>query len=73
MDEYYLAVQSYLKLADQALRARAARLSAETTKTSRFYNRVAHTRAMLEELEVLRGLLVQDPDNWDEEPDSVPF
>lgn len=73
MDPYINAAASHLKLADNTLRARLDKLEKATTKTSRHYNKIQHTHSMISLIEELRGIVLQDPDMWDEEPDLVPF
>lgn len=73
MDTYLHAAKSHYKLAHQVLQVRLDRLENSTTRLSRHYNKIQHTRAMLGLTEELLGLVSQDPDNWDEEPDLVPF
>lgn len=73
MDEYMQSVTSQLKLADLMLHARLAKLERQTDRPSRHYNRLQHTRSMLLLVQELRGMALQDPDMWEDEPDLVPF
>lgn len=73
MDIELAAARANLKLAEQALTIRRKRLENTTTKLSRHYNTVQHTEALIGLLQELRGLLEQDPQKWDDEPDLVPF
>lgn len=73
MDHFLEGVQSHLKLCRLLLEARLSKIENSKTKLSRDYNRMKHTRAMVGLIEELEGVVTQDPDNWDEEPESVPF
>ncbi len=73
MDEYLAAVTSHLRLAEQTLHLRLAKLERIKSRDSRHYNRLQHTRSMLLLVQELRGMSMQDPDMWDDEPDLVPF
>lgn len=73
MDSELAAARASIKLALQALEARRKRLENTRSKLSRHYNRVQHTAAMIGLLEQVAGVLLHDPDLWDDEPDSVPF
>ena len=73
MDAEFSVAQSHLKLCRLALNQRLKTLEARTSKQSRHYNRLKHTRSMLVLLMELEGMVMQDPDLWDDEPDLVPF
>lgn len=62
-----------LKLVQLVLEHRQKRLVSTTTKLSRHYSTLRHTDAMLAFLEEMQGVCQQDPTNWDDEPDLVPF
>lgn len=64
---------SQLRLALLSMQHRHKRLVATTERKSRHYNRLQHTAAAVSLLEELLGMLLQDPDHWDDEPESVPF
>ena len=55
------------------MKHRRTRLETTKTKLSRHYNTLIHTEATINLLHELEGFLIQDPDNWDDEPESVPF
>lgn len=73
MDSELATAQAHIKLAYQVLEHRLKRLESTRSKLSRHYNRLAHTRAMIELLQQIAGLVHQDPDLWDDEPESIPF
>jgi len=73
MDIHLQVLASHLRLAEMALEARTKGLENTRSKHSRHYNRVNHTAAMLSLVQELRGLALQDPDVWDDEPELVPF
>lgn len=73
MDTELGVTMQHLKLAIACMDARHTRLSNSRTKLSRHYNKLQHTRAALQLLEEVLGMLYQDPDRWDDEPDLVPF
>ncbi len=73
MDTYLQNVDSHLKLCRLLLIDRIKKLEASKKRESRHYSRLAHSRALLSLIEEVAGLVLQDPDVWDEEPDLVPF
>lgn len=73
MDVELTQAAGQLRLALLVLQHRRKRLQNTKTKLSRHYNRVQHTEALIGLLEELNGLVLQDPDNWDSEPELVPF
>lgn len=73
MDTELSVAISHVTLARKVMEARAKRLAETRTKLSRHYNRVRHTKAMIDLLEELGGVLEQDPDKWDDEPELIPF
>ena len=73
MDIELQVVRSHLRLAAMALQQRTRKLENTRSKLSRHYSTVAHTAALLVLLEELQGLVLQDPDLWDDEPENVPF
>ena len=73
MDTELQVVADQLRLAEMALEHRLKKLENTRSKLSRHYNRVSHTTALLSLVQEMRGVVLQDPDVWDEEPDLVPF
>ncbi len=73
MDADLSAANAHLYLTMLCLVARQSRLEKTTTRMSRHYSRIAHTVALIHLVEELQGLVQQDPDMWDDEPDLVPF
>lgn len=73
MDTYLLAVQSHLKLARKTLEGRLTQVEQTPVGLVRRQSRLDHTRAMLNYVLELEGMVIQDPDNWDDEADVVPF
>lgn len=73
MDIELKTAAMHLRLAALALTERGSRLESARTRMSRHYNRVQHTAALIALLEELRGVIQQDPDLWDDNPDDVPF
>ncbi len=73
MDAELAQAVSQVKLATMALLAREKRLKKTTNRMSRHYSKLAHTFAARMLLEEVAGMLQQDPDLWDEEPEIAPF
>lgn len=73
MDIELQQAQGQLRMALMCLQARDKRLRLMRSKWSRHYTRISHTKAMIGLLEELLGVVMQDPDVWDDEPDIVPF
>lgn len=73
MDVEVTQIRAQLKLALSILEYRKKRLDKTTTRYSRHYSTVGHTMALISLLEEVLGLCEQDPSNWDDEPDLVPF
>ena len=73
MDTELQAATSTLRLSLMAMQQREKRLKKTVSKLSRHYSRVAHTGAAIALLEQLLGMMLQDPDHWDDEPDVIPF
>lgn len=73
MDADLSAANAHLRLAEMALAHRLAELEKSKSRMSRHYSRMAHTAALLILVNELQGLVAQDPDEWDEEPELVPF
>lgn len=73
MDIYLTAVQSHLKLARKTLQARLKVVEKQSTGMLYREWTLAHTSAMLSYVEELEGMVIQDPENWDDEPDLAPF
>lgn len=73
MDVELQQATGQLRLALMAMQHRNIRLQGTSTRYSRHYNKLAHTVAAISLLEELLGMLLQDPDNWDIEPEIVPF
>ncbi len=73
MDTDIRLVRGQLNTSLKMLKLRRQRLEESKQKLSRHFSKLAHTRAMEGLLEELLGLLHQDPDLWDDEPDIVPF
>lgn len=73
MDTELKAASSHIKLALLVLREREKRLANTRSKPSRHWNRVRHTAVLVSLIEELQGVVLQDPDNWDDEPEAVPF
>lgn len=73
MDIELLTATRQVKLALITMRHRQARLETTRSKLSRHYNRLNHTRATIGLLEELAGMMIQDPDHWDDEPELAPF
>ncbi len=73
MDVELQVTHSHLKLILVALKQRQKRLVLASSRLSRHYNRTNHTATLIVLVEELQGVVLQDPDNWDDEPDLVPF
>ena len=73
MDVEYVTCRSKLQLALMAMRERERRLRRTRNRLSRHYNRLQHTVIVVALLEELLGVMEQDPDNWEDEPDLIPF
>lgn len=72
-DIQLVAARSQVRLALMAMEQRRKILAKLESKLSRHYNRVAHTEATIILMEELLGMMLQDPDHWDDEPELVPF
>ncbi len=73
MDVHLSVAESRVHLALNNMHERARLLEKTRSKKSLHYNRVAHTKAIINLLSELLGVMKQDPDNWEDEPDLVPF
>lgn len=73
MDVELQAARSHARLMIAVLIAREKRLQQTKSKLSLHYNTVAHTRVLIGLVEELQGVLEQDPQMWEDEPDIVPF
>lgn len=65
--------QQHIRLAMLVMANRKERLESVTTKLSRHYNKLNHTHAIFSLLYELDIALKQDPDNWEDNPEMVPF
>lgn len=73
MDTYLAAVRSHLKLSRMMLQERLKVVEKSPVGLIRRQARIEHSRAMLSLIEEVEGIVMQDPDMWDEEPGLVPF
>lgn len=73
MDTELSAAESRVHLAIDALHHRQKRLDGTRSKTSRHYSRLAHTKAMIVMLSEVLDMVAEDPDNWKDEEEQVPF
>lgn len=72
-DKYLDQVESQLKLAHMSLAARLIAVERTPVGMSRRQSTLHHTRAMLAMIEEVQGLVHQDPENWDDKPELLPF
>lgn len=73
MSNELVQARNQVRLALLIMVNRAKRLAEKRSKMSRHYNRVQHTNILIDLLQELLGVMSQDPDEWDNEPDKVPF
>lgn len=73
MDTELSVAKSHLTGAGLVLRHRHKRLENTRSRMSRHYNRLQHTDILISLIEEILGLIEQDPDMWDDNPDIVPF
>ncbi len=73
MDVHLSTAESRVHLALNNMHERERMLENKQAKLSRHYNRLQHTRIIIGLMSELLGVIKQDPDNWDDEPDLVPF
>ncbi len=73
MDEKLRMVELMLRHARDAAADRHTQLEASRPRMSRHYSTLAHTKHIISLLDELLLAVKHDPDNWDEEPESVPF
>jgi len=67
------AVRSHLRLCTVLLVHRLTRLENQKVKLSLYYATLQHTKVLLNLAQELEGFALQDPDMWDDEPESIPF
>ncbi len=72
-DKYLAQLESQLKLAHMTLAARLIAVEREPVGLSRRQSTLHHTRAMLAMIEEVQEIVKQDPDNWDDKPELLPF
>lgn len=73
MNQELLVARANCKLALQAMTSRRKRLQNTRSKLSRHYSTARHTDAMIALLEELLGFMMQDPEEWDNEEELLPF
>lgn len=73
MDANLSVAESRVHLALNNMHDRLRLLEKISSKKSLHYNRVAHTKTIINLMSELLGVIKQDPDNWEDEPDLVPF
>lgn len=73
MDVELSVLMSHLKACRLVLEHRQERLDKTKSKLSLHYARLRHTKIMAGLVAELEGVAHQDPDNWNDEPDSFPF
>lgn len=67
------AARQHLSLVRKLLHVRLAAVENQPVGTLIRKNQIAHTRAMLGLLAVLRGMAAHDPLQWWDENDDIPF
>lgn len=72
-DNEITVAEAQLRSAKLVLEHRLKRLKNKRSKLSLHYNRLRHTQILLSLVEEVLGVIQQDPDHWDDEPDLVPF
>ncbi len=73
MDVNLSVAESRVHLALKNMHDRLKHLENTSSKGSLHYNRLAHTKAIINMMSELLGAIKQDPDHWEDEPDLVPF
>ncbi len=73
MDVNLQVAESRVHLALNNMHERKRLLGKLRSKKSLHYNRVKHTEVIIDLMSVLLGVMKQDPDNWADEPEIVPF
>jgi len=72
-DIYIIELRRHLGMCANILEARGKTSEREQVGMSLHFSRIRHTNIMLNLVNELRGVVEQDPENWDDEPDVVPF
>lgn len=73
MDQYLSALRSQLAMCEKLLVERTKKVARDPQGLSTYNARLTHTLAMYHLVQELRGMVEQDPDLWEDEPDIVPF
>lgn len=72
-DIYLEEVRRHLEQCERLLKERTKKVSRDKTGLTTYEARVSHTLTMYHLVQELRGVVMQDPDHWADEPDIVPF
>ncbi len=73
MDVNLSVAESRVHLALNNMHERLRQLEELRSKKSLHYNRIAHTKVLINLMSELLGVMKQDPDFWEDESDIVPF
>lgn len=73
MDNQLKLIEMMLKTAIGMAKSRQVDIESKPVGLSRRWSRLRHTEAIIGLLEELQGVVAQDPDHWDDDPELLPF